>query len=132
MYLKYREQNKKGMFEEPRGKYTLRSIYLSPKNRTKAITKMDIKRHSVFVSRIQSINGLHLLSATAQLFLGLTVVALSLVGLIQPAGLATVITVIGSLTSMIGLFFMYTIFSKNGSFDSLLNKAIKRVITFQN
>lgn len=120
------------MFEEPKEKYSLRSIYLSSKNRHKASTKTDIKGQSVFVSRIQSINGLHLLSATAQLFLGLTVVALSLVGLIQPAGLATVITVIGSLTSMIGLFFMYTIFSKNGSFDSLLNKAIKRVITFQN
>ncbi|MFA5669953.1 MAG: hypothetical protein WC967_11960 [Balneolaceae bacterium] len=120
------------MFEEPKEKYSLRSIYLSPKNKTKTNTKTEEKGHSVFVSRIQSINGLHLLSATAQLFLGLTVVALSLVGLIQPAAIATVMTVIGSLTSMIGLYFMYTIFSKHGTFDTLLNKAIKRVITFQN
>ena len=116
------------MFEQSKEKYPLTSDSLSLKNKSKA----DKVNESVFLSRIQSVNGLHFISATAQLFLGVCVVALSLVELIQPNWLATLMTVLGSLTSVIGLYFMYTIFSRIGTFDSLLNKAIKRVITFQN
>ncbi len=116
------------MFEQSKEKFPLTTESLSLKNKSKT----DKVNESVFLSRLQSINGLHFISATAQLFLGVCVVALSLVELIQPTWLATMMTVLGSLTSVIGMYFMYTIFSSVGTFDSLLNKAIKRVITFQN
>mgnify|MGYP003673370034 CR=1 FL=1 len=116
------------MFEQSKEKYPLTSESLSLKNKSKT-GKVN---ESVFLSRIRSVNILHFISATAQLFLGVCVVALSLAELIHPTWLATVMTVLGSLTSVIGLYFMYNIFSSIGTFDSLLNKAIKRVITFQN
>ncbi len=116
------------MFEEPKEKnpHEYENIQIEKSKKT---NKSGV---SQFVGKVHSVNGLHLCAAFLQIFLGTSVVALSLIELIQPNWLATVMTIIGSLTTIIGLYFMYSIFSVNGAFDSLLNKAIKRVITFQN
>ena len=87
---------------------------------------------SDFMHKVHSINGLHFISAISQIFLGTTVVALSLINSIQPLWLATIMTVFGSITTMVGLYFMYSIFTESGAFDSLLQKAIKRVVSSQN
>lgn len=87
---------------------------------------------SDFIHRVHSINGLHFISAMSQIFLGTTVVALSLINSINPMWLATIMTVVGSITSMIGLYFMYNTLTRSGAFDSLLQKAIKRVVSSQN
>lgn len=87
---------------------------------------------SDFMDRMHSINGLHFVSALIQIFLGTSVVALSLVNSIHPVWLATIMTVIGSISTMVGLYFMYCTITRQGAFDSLLHKAIKRVISSQN
>ncbi|HET8864471.1 MAG TPA: hypothetical protein VFM80_02165 [Gracilimonas sp.] len=87
---------------------------------------------SVFMERIHSINGLHFLSAISQIFLGTSVVALSLLNSIEPLWLATIMTVFGSITTMLGLYLMYRTIVHAGTFDTLLHKAIKRVVSSQN
>ncbi|MEX0724011.1 MAG: hypothetical protein WD053_09040 [Gracilimonas sp.] len=87
---------------------------------------------SVFMDHMHSINGLHFIAASMQIFLGTSVVALSLLNSINPLWLATIMTVFGSITTMVGLYFMYRTITDSGVFDSLLHKAIKRVVTSQN
>ncbi len=116
------------MYEEPKEKNSLvqeNSIRID-------IPTRNLSSFSVFFDRVHSVNGLHLLSALSQIFLGLSVVALSVLNIIQPAWIATIMTVVGSITTTVGLYFVYYILTHTDSFDSLLNKAIKRVINSQN
>lgn len=92
----------------------------------------EVQEISNFMFKVQSVNGLHFASALCQIFLGTSVVALSLVNSIHPLWLATMMTVFGSITTMIGLCFLYSTFNGSGAFDSILHKAIKRVINSQN
>lgn len=87
---------------------------------------------SLFIERVYTLNGLYITSAILQIFLGLSVVALSLTQSISPLWIATIMTVVGSICSMVGIYFLYHQFSQNGTFDSLLHRAIKRVINSQN
>lgn len=87
---------------------------------------------STFIDHVHTIDGLHFVAAAMQIFLGTSVVALSLLNSINPLWLATIMTVFGSITTMIGLYFMYRTVTNSGAFDSLLHKAIKRVISSQN
>ncbi len=116
------------MFEEPKEKNSSHEDFLEIEKKVRT----NREGVSLLTNGIHSVNGLHLCAAFFQIFLGISVVALSLVELITPGWLATVMTILGSITSVFGLYFMYSIFSNNGAFDSLLNRAIKRVITFQN
>lgn len=116
-------------------------MYEEPKENNSLVQENSIRvdrptRHlssfSVFFDRVHSINGLHLLSALSQIFLGSSVVALSLLEVISNGWIATIMTVVGSMTTVVGLYFVYYILTHTDSFDSLLNKAIKRVINSQN
>lgn len=77
-------------------------------------------------------NLLQLVGIGLKIVLGLGVVAASILGLIQPLWLATFFSIIGSATAMIGLYHFYRFFARNNIFDSLINKAIRRVIQSQN
>lgn len=116
------------MFEEEKNKSSL----ISDEN--KQINSAAQKETGIayFIDKMHSVNGMHLISALSQVFLGSTVVTLSLISSIQPLWLATIMAVFGSITAMIGLYFTYYTFTNEGAFDSLLHKAIKRVINFQN
>jgi uncharacterized protein YacL len=116
------------MYEEPKEKNSLvqeNSIRVD-------IPTRRLSSFSVFFDRVHSINGLHLLSAVSQIILGLSVVALSLLEVIQPNWVAVIMTIVGCVTTMMGLYFMYYVLTHTDSFDSLLNKSIKRVINSQN
>ncbi|WP_020401916.1 hypothetical protein [Gracilimonas tropica] len=116
------------MFEEEKHKSSIVS------DGAKQLKLQDSNANSLsdFFHKVHTINGLHFISAMSQIFLGTAVVALSLINSIQPVWLATIMTVFGSITTMVGLYFMYSIFTNSGTFDSLLQKAIKRVVNSQN
>ncbi len=116
------------MFEEEKQKEPLIHEELRQLNNNNP----PASRISYFVERVYTVNGLHFASAVTQVLLGTSVVALSLVGSIQPIWLATVMTMFGSISTMIGLYLMYNTLLKTGAFDSLLQKAIRRVINSQN
>ncbi|MCG8371902.1 MAG: hypothetical protein MI700_00120 [Balneolales bacterium] len=116
------------MYEEPKEK---KSLVQEDSIRVDIPTRR-LSSFSVFFDKVHSINGLHLLSALSQIILGSFVVALSVLDIIQPVFIATVMTIVGCLTIVIGLYFVYYVLTNTDSFDSLLNKAIKRVINNQN
>ncbi|MEQ9266638.1 MAG: hypothetical protein RLN81_15520 [Balneolaceae bacterium] len=116
------------MYEEPKEKKSL------VQKNTVRVNKSTLRVSSftVLFDKIHSVSGLQLISALSQIILGTSMVASSLLNVIQPNWLASVMTIVGSLTTVIGLYFVYYILSSTDSFDSLLNKAIKRVINSQN
>lgn len=89
-------------------------------------------RMTYLMERIHSLNTLHLVSALSQVFLGTFVLAITILGVIQPVWVSTIVSILASITSVIGLFFLYNIFTESDAFNALLHKAIKRVIDFQN
>ena len=86
-------------------------------------------------SRIIS-GGSHFLipmaSGILQITVGMTLVAVSILGLISPLWLSAFLSLIGSVSSMAGVFLVYNTLSSKGDFDTLINQAIKRVINSQN
>lgn len=116
------------MYEEPKEKYSL----VQEKSSRMDIPTRHLSSFSVFFDKVHSINGLHLLSAVSQIILGSLVVALSVLDVIQPVWIATIMTVIGSASTVSGFYFLYYVITNTNSFDSLINKAIKRVINNQN
>lgn len=116
------------MHEEPKEKY---SLVQETSSRVDLPTR-HLSSFSVFFDRVHSINGLHLLSAISQIILGFLVVALSVLDIIHPRWIAIVMTIIGSVATVTGFYFLYYVFTHSSSFDSLLNNAIKRVINNQN
>lgn len=71
-------------------------------------------------------------SGVLQISVGLALVAVSILGLITPLWLAAFLSLAGSISTMAGVFLIYFIISSKGIFDSLINKAIRRVISAQN
>jgi hypothetical protein len=85
------------------------------------------------VRSILDIENLFQLSGIGlKIVLGVGVVASSMLGLVQPLWLATFFSIIGSATAMIGLYNLYQFITRNNVYDSLINKAIRRVIQAQN
>lgn len=115
------------MFEKPKD-HELNSL----EHLVSSSSEVKIRKRSIISERANSINVLHALSASLQIFLGLVVVALSLLQNIQPLWLATLMTVLGCITTMVGIYFIYTILSKSAAFDNLLHQSINRVINSQN
>lgn len=116
------------MYEEPKEKY---SLVQETSSRVDLPTR-HLSSFSVFFEKVHSVNGMHLLSAVSQIILGSVVVALSILGVIQPAWISVLVTIFGSASIIGGVYFGYYAFTHISSFDSLLNKAIKRVINDQN
>lgn len=73
-----------------------------------------------------------LLVGFVQVILGVAIVTLSSVELIQPIWLAIPLSILGCISVFTGIMLAYSSFSYSLNYDSLINKAIKRVITFQN
>lgn len=121
-------KNKKDMHEEPKEKYFL----VQEKSNKIDLPTRHLSSFSVFFDKVHSINGLHLLSALFQIILGSLVVALIVLEIIYPVWLASIMTVIGSTAIVTGTYFLYYVFNNSSTFGSLLNTAIKRVISNQN
>lgn len=67
-----------------------------------------------------------------QILFGLTLVAVSVLGLVNPLWLSAFLSLAGSVSCLAGVFLVYHVFSARGSFESLINQAIRRVISAQN
>lgn len=71
-------------------------------------------------------------SAAVQVLVGVTLVSASLLGLLNPMWLSAVLSLIGSVSCMSGVFLAYHVVSSQGTFESLINQSIRRVISAQN
>jgi hypothetical protein len=90
------------------------------------------KREGWFKQAINSDSLLQLSSASVQILLGLSVVAISILGLIQPLWLSTLMSMVGSVSVMAGTYSVYDAVAGKNTFDLLINHAIRRVIRSQN
>ena len=73
-----------------------------------------------------------LLSGVLMILTGLTLVSITILGFITPLWVSAVLTLLGSISSMVGGFLIYQTVSSRGSVDTLINKAIRRVVDSQN
>lgn len=87
---------------------------------------------SHYVEQTHSLKTLHLIAGFCQVFLGLAVVTVSVLGLIQPQWLATALIMVASVTTMIGLYLIYITASKKHDSTSLLRSAMQRVMQHKN
>lgn len=109
-----------------------RDDFLSPDSSN--IIKSE-KQHSKFtgiVEQAHSINTLHLISATCQVFLGLAVILLSATGLITPFWLATALSMFASVATMLGVYFLYSVVFWNRDSNRLLRDAMRRIMDAKN
>lgn len=67
-----------------------------------------------------------------QFTVGMSLIAVSILGLITPLWLSAFFSLVGSVSSMAGVFLVYNTLSSKGTFDTLINQAIKRVVSAQN
>lgn len=81
---------------------------------------------------IYSGNMLQLTAACLLVTMGAVIVGVALLGLMQPLWLSTVLSMLGSVSAMVGIYIFYNLFSDKSTFDTLVNKAIQRVIRNQN
>ena len=72
------------------------------------------------------------LSSIIQMITGLVLVSITILGIIQPLWFSAVLSLLGSITAMLGVFLMYHTFSSQDSFESIVNRAIRRAIRNQN
>ncbi len=77
-------------------------------------------------------NLLHLASSLSQIVLGSSVLFLSMLGLIQPLWFSTILAMIASMCSMIGLYLFYSVTVRDKDPNRLLRNAIKRIMDSQN
>jgi hypothetical protein len=89
-------------------------------------------RLSHAVSRTHTLSTLHFVAGLLQLFLGLAVVTVSILGLIKPLWVSLLLTMVASVTSMIGLYLVYITVSRYYDSHSLIRSAVKRVMKAKN
>ncbi len=73
-----------------------------------------------------------MVAGVLQILIGLTLVSISILGLLEPVWISAVLSILGSVSSMAGVYLIYHVISKQETFNTLINKAIRRVIEAQN
>lgn len=73
-----------------------------------------------------------LLSGILLILTGLTLVSITILGFITPLWVSAMLSLLGSVSSMAGVFLIYQTVSSQDSFETLINKAIRRVVNHQN
>lgn len=94
--------------------------------------KENNSRFAEFKLFLNTENLFQLVGFCLQIVLGLGIVTIAILGLIQPMWLSTFFSIIGSATALVGFYLSFQFFSRNSLFDTLINKAIRRVIQSQN
>ena len=89
-------------------------------------------RFSEFRSVLNVENSFQLAGIGLLIVLGLGAITASLLGAIQPLWISAFFSILGSAATVVGLYLAYQLFTRNNFFDSLINKAIRRVIQSQN
>lgn len=77
-------------------------------------------------------SAIPVISAMLQIIIGLTLVGTSLIGLLQPLWFSALLSLAGSVSCITGVYLIYHTLSSQDTFDSLINKAIRRVVKEQN
>lgn len=85
-----------------------------------------------FVKRVHSLRIFQIIAGICQILLGLSVITVSVLGLIKPLWVSVVLSMIGSVTTMIGLYLVYIMTTNSDNHNSLIRSAIRRVMKARN
>ena len=98
------------------------------------IAKFNHRRSKItgMVGYAHSINTFHFIAASCQVVLGGVVVLLTTLGLVQPLWLSALLSMLGSITTMIGMYFLYTVVSGRKDSTRLLRDAMRRIMDAKN
>ncbi len=77
-------------------------------------------------------NTLQIIAGSVQIMAGMSIVGITILGLLQPLWIAAILSMLGSVSSMFGVYMIFQAVSDSGTFDTLINQSIKRVIRDQN
>lgn len=77
-------------------------------------------------------NVLQIIAGSLQIVTGMSIVGITILGLLTPLWFAAILSMLGSVSSMFGVYMIFHAVSASGSFDTLINQSIKRVIRDQN
>src|SRR5690625_5388573 len=72
------------------------------------------------------------LSGMLQVVAGLVLISITIMGIIQPLWLSAMFSILGSITSMMGVLLLFYSFAAEHSLETLINQALKQVINSQN
>jgi uncharacterized membrane protein YdjX (TVP38/TMEM64 family) len=102
----------------------------SKETRRKHPTKKSGIQLRTLLSNSQAL--IPLISGVIMVLTGLTLVGITILGLIYPLWISAILSLLGSISSMMGAFLIYHTITSQGSFEGLINQAIRRVIRSQN
>lgn len=77
-------------------------------------------------------NTLQIIAGSIQIVAGMSIVGITILGLLTPLWIAAILSMLGSVSSMFGVYMIFQAVSSSGKFDTLINQSIKRVIRDQN
>lgn len=84
------------------------------------------------MNRIHSVSTIYIMAGVCQMVLSLMVIAVVILGYVEPLWLSTVLTGVASVTAMVGFFLVYHTVSKMHDPNLLLRNAMKRVMESKN
>ncbi|PAU93363.1 hypothetical protein CK503_11535 [Aliifodinibius salipaludis] len=87
---------------------------------------------SHYVEQTHSLSTFYIIAAILQIFLGLAVITISVLGLIQPHLLSISLIMVASVTTMIGFYLLYITAVKRKNRNSLLRNAMRRIMQHKN
>jgi len=73
-----------------------------------------------------------LISGIVQVKIGLLIVSVTILGMVQPLWVSTLLSLLGSISCMMGGFMIYNTITGQESHKTLISRAINRVINSQN
>ena len=89
-------------------------------------------RLSQAVAKTHTLHAFYLIAGVSQVLLGLSVIVVSILGLISPIWVSLLLTMGASVTTLTGLYLVYMMVSKSFDSHSLLRDAMKRVMKAKN
>lgn len=87
---------------------------------------------SNFVGQVHSTGVLRMAAGASQVLLGLTVVLISVLGLVSPPWISTLLTLFASVATMVGCFYLYSLQARKRDAESLIRGAIRRIMDARN
>lgn len=114
-----KHNHNEGKFISPDSSNAYRSSQKSSK-----ITKIVSQTHTVYV--------LSVAASISQVFLGVAVIFLAVLGVIQPLWLSAIVSMLASATTMLGVYFLYSTVKRKRNKNELLHSAMQRVMEAQN
>lgn len=87
---------------------------------------------SHFVKESQTLYLFHLIASLCQILLGLAVVTVSILGLIEPQWVSTLMIMLASVSAIIGSYLLYITVTRKHDPNALLRNAMRRIMEHKN